>query len=913
MIRPVLCIFLAFSLYAATPIFDNQSSDAWTALHGSVTPDDSVRHNDRPSLRVERAADQPDAGALSNQIHLTIGKTYEVSGWVKTQNLSVKDLDRSPIASGAALSMESMPFDVHSASIGGTRDWTRLSLRFVATRSEDRILISAGKGGAVEGKAWFEGVSLDEASGAENWPARDAVRTFGPAYRYPAAGWIYLHIEGKPYDRGYQHGYLMAKEIPEYLARCAIDLDGKAEQASWDSHRTTVNALFLRGFDREILEEMRGIADGANAGGAIFLGRKLDLIDIVLANTTVELGELASAMPMTPTGLEGTRFEAPTYSAQHDRPIDHCSAFAATGPATRDGKMVIGHVTWWPQTLAEQTNVMLDIKPEKGHRMLIQSYPGGIESGTDWYQNDAGIVLTETTIDQTPFNVQGTPVAFRARMAIQYGGNIDEVVQQLGTRNNGLYTNEWIIGDAKNNEIAMYELGTNHTKLWRSSKNEWFGDTPGFYWGDNNAKDLAVNLELMPDPQGEPGYVPYVPGQRDLAWMALYKEYKGQIDEQFGFKAFDHAPLVSPATMDAKIATADMANRMMVWAEFGRPNESVAAPHESNYGLFPGGYYLFDAQPPAGLTSSIPASQHERLETRAAHSEPKKAAPVSWKDESNKLWKGWVLPASDDDTWFVAGSAKYYRLLQSPDVDEAIEAQKIRYRGLKLAPDTPMNRFRLQQTAGTLFLDALRRRMGDDAFLKLMKEYFAANSTGTISAQSFLDAAKVPYQVPDPGDGPAYLPEDINGRLASAVIVYGTAHEAGTNRYVAEQLQARYRERGQREVPIYKDFETSDTLLAAKDVIFIGRPDTNSALAEWRDRVGLDYDGALFKTNGKIYASERNALVFAGKNPLDASHMILVYAGNSPLETARALDASGDRVAIVLEDGKAEASAPGPE
>ncbi len=63
--------------------------------------------------------------------------------------------------------------------------------------------------------------------------------------------------------------------------------------------------------------------------------------------------------------------------------------------------------------------------------MLIQSYPGGIESGTDWYQNDAGVVLTETTIRQTPFNAQGTPVAFRARMAIQYGGNIDEVVSQL--------------------------------------------------------------------------------------------------------------------------------------------------------------------------------------------------------------------------------------------------------------------------------------------------------------------------------------------------------------------------------------------------------------------------------------------------------------------------------------------------
>ena len=101
--------------------------------------------------------------------------------------------------------------------------------------------------------------------------------------------------------------------------------------------------------------------------------------------------------------------------------------------------------------------VSVSTMPDTGHRMLIQSYPGGIESGTDWYQNDAGMVLTETTIAQTPFNVSGTPVAFRARRAIQYGGNVDEVVRELGTRNNGLYTNEWLIGDAKNNEIAMYE------------------------------------------------------------------------------------------------------------------------------------------------------------------------------------------------------------------------------------------------------------------------------------------------------------------------------------------------------------------------------------------------------------------------------------------------------------------------
>jgi len=915
MLRYASVLLATFAAHAAVPLFQasfDAPNNGWTVVRGSAAPDAAVLYNRGKSLRIEPSASASDAYVRSAPLSLTIGKRYEVSGWVRTENLDVRDLDRSPIAVGAALSMASMPFDVHSASVAGTRQWTRLALRFVASRARDEIVLAVADGGSFHGKAWFAGVSLDEVSSADAWPAREAVQTFGPAYRYPAAGWIYLHIEGKPYDRGYQHGYLMAREIPEYLERCAFELAGKADSETWDQLRTTADALFLRGFDREILEEMRGIADGANAAGANWLGRKLDLVDLVLANTTVELGELSSAMSMTPTGLEGMHFDLPSYAGQakRDSVTDHCSAFAATGPATRDGKMVIGHVTWWPLTLAEQTNVMLDIRPEHGHRMLIQSYPGGIESGTDWYQNDAGVVLTETTIRQTPFNAQGTPVAFRARMAIQYGGNIDEVVHQLGARNNGLYTNEWLIGDAKNNEIAMYELGTNHVKLWRSSKNEWFGDTPGFYWGDNNAKDLEVKLEYRPDPHSAPEYVPYVPAIRDLAWQDLYRKYRGQIDEQFGFLAYRGAPLVSTGTMDAKVVTADMANHFMVWAAFGRPNQSVwtaGGSHGRNagpdHGLFPGGYYLFSGEPSESLRSAVQENETARLSSKpaAARQRGDKPAHPSYTD---RLWNGWVLPASDADTWFVAGSAAYYRLLKSGDLDEALDRERIVYRRLKLSPDNASNRFHLEQTKGVLFLDSLRQEMGDDAFLKVMSDYFTANTTTTITAQSFLAKAGATFEFTEPADGPAYLPGDIGARLASAVIVYGTAAEAGVNRYAAERLRNGYRDGQQMEVPIYKDFEVSEETLRSHDAIFVGRPETNSALAALSGKIALDYSGAMFKIDNQTYASERNSLVLAAKNPFDATHMVLVYAGNDPLHTVEALNGAGRQPEVVLEDGK---------
>jgi len=262
-----------------------------------------------------------------------------------------------------------------------------------------------------------------------------------------------------------------------------------------------------------------------------------------------------------------------------------------------------------------------------------------------------------------------------------------------------------------------------------------------------------------------------------------------------------------------------------------------------------------------------------------------------------------VLPASDADTWFVGGAAGYYPILESDDVEKRLSAQRATYRRLKLGPENAMTRFQLEQAKGVLFLDSLRRKMGDDAFLKLMAEYFAANTTKTVTAQSFLDKAGVRFEFAEPPDGPTYLTSDILSRLASAVIVYGTVREAGANRYAAEQMQTRFLDQYESQVPIYKDFEVSDDLLRHRDVVFVGRPEANSALACWAEKIGLLYDGAGFKINGDVHASEREALVYAASNPLDASHMVLTVAGNDALRTVKASRLEAPAEYILLDDG----------
>lgn len=926
-----LCVMFVCAAAMAANLVYQAPASGWRAERGQARVDNAVTREGRPSLRLESSGG--DALVRSSAVKLTPGRHYELRGWLKAENLMVRDLDRTPVATGLSLSMASMPFDVHSESLGGTRGWQRVALRFVATRSEDRIEVRVAQGAAFSGSAWVEGVSVDEAA-APQWAA-GTVRTFGPAYRYGKGGWIYLHIEGAPYERGYQHGFLLASEIPGYIDRSAAEI-GKDRRQGWEAGRLIANSVFLRGFDEEMLQEMKGIADGAAAAGAKYQGRAVDLLDIVAVNTITEIGLLEPALEILPTGLEGIHLSPPSYfDPRRDVGVtERCSAFAATGKATRDGKMVIGHTTWWSQTLAEQTNIMLDVQPKKGRRVLMQSYPGGIQSGTDYYQNDAGMVLTETTIRQSPFNPAGTPVAYRARKAIQYAESIDDMVRLLETRNNGLYTNEWIIGDGKTDEIAMFELGTKKTRLYRSGKNDWFGGTEGFYWGCNNAKDLEVRSEYYPDPQGRPAHLPYAPGARDVKWVEMYDQHKGKIDEQFGFLAYRTAPLVSASAFDAKVVTSEMARNQQVWAVFGRPNqrewlagERSKQRFEGNTGIFNGGYRAFSAVADEGLKAAVAVAESARL-AGPAKAEPRAQKARGEKVDAAKLWKGYLIASGDADAWVTAGSVGYFAVLSSEDPDRLLENYRNRLRAALKQWDQPLTSYRVDvrnrfaaetlQTKAVLLFDALRRQMGDEKFFALMTSFYKEHTTQKVTAAQFLAAAGVEQKdlfalwlekTGFPGDtGEAkYLLSHLMGRVNDAMIVYGTHAEAGTNRFVAESLQSRFLDMYESAVPVRKDFEVTEAELRAKNVVFVGRPETNQALAEWAPRLGLSYEGTAFTVEGKTRASEYEALAAAYANPLNAEKMVVVLAGNSSTETARLRDYwPGDGTHQVLVSGVAE-------
>ena len=96
-------------------------------------------------------------------------------------------------------------------------------------------------------------------------PSPEQQQWLSRARRTERDGWIHLRIDGAPRERGFQHGYLLAKEIESSLRttrkrweyRSGMDwpwLVGKAE------------AMFLPKIDAELVAEIDGMVGGPRGG-----------------------------------------------------------------------------------------------------------------------------------------------------------------------------------------------------------------------------------------------------------------------------------------------------------------------------------------------------------------------------------------------------------------------------------------------------------------------------------------------------------------------------------------------------------------------------------------------------------------------------------------------------------------------
>ena len=420
------------------------------------------------------------------------------------------------------------------------------------------------------------------------------------AWRFARDGWTFVHVEGDPCEYGYQHGYL-TKDLFEGALQTYRGITLQTMGLHYEDFLYWSTKLYKDKLPVWQLQEMQGIANGLTAAG---LATTLD--EIILWNVYDEItgnwypnhvGEVVSRVlelgdDQVPGGGDGS------VNAQKFRGGAGCSAFVATGSATSNGEIVIGHTTFDDFWNAPHENFIIDIKPNDGYGIIMQATPGYIDSMTDWFITSAGIVGNETTIlNFTAYDVNGVPEFSRIRSAMQYGGDLESFRELLEKGNNGGNANTWLLGDINTGEIAELELGLQFVN--------WQVKSDGHWTGDNAPEDPRIrNIETTNE-----GYddTRVQTGGRRTRWPALigpelgeigldngqamlgdhHNVYSGQnedpaanticghydVDDRSDGAQTDTAwmnPYQPAGSVDGKVTTASMARDMAFSARYGR-------------------------------------------------------------------------------------------------------------------------------------------------------------------------------------------------------------------------------------------------------------------------------------------------------------------------------------------------------
>ena len=518
--------------------------------------------------------------------------------------------------------------------------------------------------------------------------------SYEKGYRYNIQGWVYIHIEGEPYERGYQYGYLASAEIVDMINRWSNFGHNeefmkififqqspknyyKLSETYWSLCRHRGMKFFWDQYPKEYQEEIKGIADGVRERGGIVHGRPVDYKDIFTLNVIEETRETFSnpggfgrpiktllsyakgfikdlfkkTSELKDEELKGLNNRAPNDYKE----LSHCTAFIATGEATTDGQIVASHSLIFSNYMAQRTNMILDVQPSNGYRFVMTVFPGYIWSSQDFHENEQGIILMETVIWPPigPWKVRGKiPVGVRVRKAIQYSDSIDDVIQTMLDSNNGLYPADWVMGDTKTGEIASLELGLYNHAITRTKD--------GYLWSCSNAKNDKVRWEQWSITRlgilGRIIFNKFRPTYIDKKFKELGDKYYGEIDVEI-VKEIMSTEEICSLTTDCKITDTKLIEDLGLWAHQGRPDGFHWKPSSEVEERFRG----VSENPGTGWLKLYASNSEPRdfnSNGKVTEKIPKKLSNLLWeyKTEYSKNMDYGTF-ATSEDTLFVATSA----------------------------------------------------------------------------------------------------------------------------------------------------------------------------------------------------------------------------------------------------------------
>lgn len=310
-----------------------------------------------------------------------------------------------------------------------------------------------------------------------------------------------LHLYGSPYQMGYQHGCLLAKEITLMIqhtllataayvaAQTGTDPD-TAMQMLWNGQKKAQPFL-----PPECLEEMQGIHDGAVAAGA-----SVTLDDILLWNTNYDQWCIYAHPHYWPGGREEDaerRFFPGPFAGG-------CSSFCAWDEwAGGDGKLIFGKNEDnfnMPDQL--ENRFLIIASPDGGNRHAFMTYPGMI--GLDGGFNEKGFEMM-TQLNSMQFEtMEGCGIGVFTRLLLTHASTVDDAIQIFNThpRCAGI---AYHVADAKAKEAAVIETSSTRVSvrypmpgikaMWQSNHSNCYPGWKG-YSGYNMVADQVLVNEI---------------------------------------------------------------------------------------------------------------------------------------------------------------------------------------------------------------------------------------------------------------------------------------------------------------------------------------------------------------------------------------------------------------------------------
>jgi hypothetical protein len=372
----------------------------------------------------------------------------------------------------------------------------KLSIIYMVSRKTPRRLIRSGDKRKKRTTRKASKRSSRHISKAESERSVDSDRFTGENRRETGEivqadqhGWKVIHIYGNAYDRGFAHGHLLRHEMKQvadklyFMVTVILNMSYTAYMKYCQRHITPIVQYEYP----ELYEELRGICDGC---GGILTLPQLIAWNAWLSMYTVDL-------PPPPT----TRVAA-SRNRRKKRPkpaVQRCSAFIATGNATRAGAgIVMAHNTHSDMVSATLFNVIVYLTPQEGagSGFVMQTCAGYIASGADWFITSAGIIGCETTISDANYALKFNrrdrhPYFCRIRRAMQYGSTLDDYAHGMITHSAGDYPCSWLFGNIHTGEIMLCENGWKLNSVQRTFH--------GVFYGMNSAHDFALRNEETDD------------------------------------------------------------------------------------------------------------------------------------------------------------------------------------------------------------------------------------------------------------------------------------------------------------------------------------------------------------------------------------------------------------------------------